>query len=77
MYKHVVGNLAKMKMNFLGLHTYPYKNRLGTGSNEPTVWVGLTEVQKTPPPGDDIHPRMLLPGDGMHPHMLPYRVIYI
>ena len=44
MYKHVVANLAKMKMNFLGLHTYPYKTSLGTGSNEPTVWVGLPEV---------------------------------
>ena len=61
MYKHVVGNLAKMKMNFLGLHTYPYKNRLGTGSNEPTVWVGLTEVQKKPPPGDGIHTHIPTP----------------
>ena len=36
--------IAKMKMNFIGLHTYPYDpvpNK--TGSNEPTVWVGLTD----------------------------------
>ena len=44
MYKHVVGQIAKMKMNFIGLHTYPYgPNPVATGHNEPTVWVGLTE----------------------------------
>ena len=43
MYKHVVANLAKMKMNFLGLHTYPYSATEGTGKDEPTVWVGPLE----------------------------------
>ena len=37
--------MSKMKMNFLGLHTYPY-NVSGTdvrGTNEPTVWVGTAD----------------------------------
>jgi hypothetical protein len=37
----VVGQAAKMRMNFIGLHTYPFHNKdLGP---EPTVWVGLPE----------------------------------
>lgn len=41
-YKSIVSQLAKMKMNFLGLHTYPYGSTpIATGHNEPTVWVGL------------------------------------
>ena len=42
-YKHVIGQIAKMKMNFIGLHTYPYapNTPTATGKNEPTVWVGL------------------------------------
>jgi hypothetical protein len=36
-----VGQAVKMRMNFIGLHTYPFHNRnLGP---EPTVWVGLPE----------------------------------
>ena len=38
--------LSKLKMNFLGLHTYPIKaNSHGraTGSNEPTVFVGTLD----------------------------------
>ena len=42
-YKHIFTQLTKMRMNFLGLHTYPYSNTLGTGKDEPTVWVGLKE----------------------------------
>ncbi|XP_062522474.1 uncharacterized protein LOC134197211 isoform X2 [Corticium candelabrum] len=30
-------------MNFIGLHTYPYSPTPGTGRDEPTVWVGLTD----------------------------------
>ena len=45
MYMHVINQISKLKMNFLGLHTYPYSNatRPGTGTNEPTVWVGTTD----------------------------------
>ncbi len=38
-YKAVFSQLAKLRMNFFGLHTYPEK-----GPNaEPTVWIGLAE----------------------------------
>jgi hypothetical protein len=46
MYKHVIANLAKMKMNFVGLHTYPFGRNGSAQSqakNEPTVWVGPPE----------------------------------
>ncbi|MCX6926723.1 MAG: malectin domain-containing carbohydrate-binding protein [Verrucomicrobia bacterium] len=37
----IVGQATKMRMNFVGLHTYPFHNTdLGP---EPTVWVGLPE----------------------------------
>ena len=37
----VVNQAVKMRMNFIGLHTYPFHNKdLGP---EPTVWVGLPE----------------------------------
>jgi hypothetical protein len=37
----VVSQATKMRMNFIGLHTYPFHNRdLGP---EPTVWVGFPE----------------------------------
>lgn len=40
-WKSVVAQTTKMRMNFIGLHTYPYHNRdLGP---EPTVWIGLPE----------------------------------
>jgi hypothetical protein len=40
-WKAVVGQVAKLRMNFVGLHTYPFQNKdLGP---EPTVWVGLPE----------------------------------
>ena len=45
-YKHVIAQISKMKMNFIGLHTYPYSPVGGgftTGYNEPTVWVGTTK----------------------------------
>eukprot|EP01060_Flectonema_neradi_P001664 TRINITY_DN10_c2_g2_i2.p1 TRINITY_DN10_c2_g2~~TRINITY_DN10_c2_g2_i2.p1 ORF type:complete len:818 (+),score=150.23 TRINITY_DN10_c2_g2_i2:72-2456(+) len=45
MYMHVINQISKLKMNFLGLHTYPYTNQTTpvTGKNEPTVWVGTTD----------------------------------
>ncbi|MFO1491801.1 MAG: malectin domain-containing carbohydrate-binding protein [Kiritimatiellia bacterium] len=40
-WKAILGQAVKMRMNFVGLHTYPWHNRdLGP---EPTVWVGLPE----------------------------------
>ncbi len=40
-WKAVVSQAAKMRMNFVGLHTYPFQNKdLGP---EPTVWIGLPE----------------------------------
>ena len=40
-WKSVVSQAAKMRMNFIGLHTYPFQNKdLGP---EPTVWIGLPE----------------------------------
>lgn len=37
----IISQTAKMRMNFIGLHTYPFKNKdLGP---EPTVWIGLPE----------------------------------
>lgn len=43
-YKAVFSQMVKMRMNFFGLHTYSYnKDISATGTNEPTVWVGLKE----------------------------------
>lgn len=40
-WKQVVSQAAKLRMNFIGLHTYPFQNKdLGP---EPTVWIGLSE----------------------------------
>jgi hypothetical protein len=36
-YMAVIGQLAKLRMNFIGLHTYPD----GSVGPEPTVWIGL------------------------------------
>jgi hypothetical protein len=38
-YKAIFAQLVKMKMNFIGLHTYPE----GNVGPEPTVWIGLPE----------------------------------
>eukprot|EP00118_Oscarella_pearsei_P019329 m.204509 g.204509 ORF g.204509 m.204509 type:complete len:965 (+) comp39649_c0_seq9:56-2950(+) len=38
---HMKKTFSKQKMNFIGLHTYPYSSTPGTGRDEPTVWVGL------------------------------------
>ena len=38
-YKAVLGQLIKLKMNFIGLHTYPEARP----NAEPTVWIGLPE----------------------------------
>jgi hypothetical protein len=35
-YKAIIGQLVKMRMNFIGLHTYPE----GHPNAEPTVWIG-------------------------------------
>jgi hypothetical protein len=35
-YKAIIGQLPKLRMNFLGLHTYPEKHP----NAEPTVWIG-------------------------------------
>ena len=40
-YKAVVAQLAKMRMNFIGLHTYPESNPVV--GPEATVWIGLPE----------------------------------
>ncbi|MGB9746601.1 MAG: hypothetical protein ACPLXM_06705 [Bacteroidales bacterium] len=41
-YKTVIGQLAKMRMNFIGFHTYPESDR-GPYKAEPIVWIGLPE----------------------------------
>lgn len=38
-YKAIIAQLPKLRMNFLGLHTYPQ----GGAGPEPTVWIGLSE----------------------------------
>ena len=38
-YKAIIAQLPKMRMNFIGLHTYPQ----GGAGPEPTVWIGLPE----------------------------------
>ncbi|MCU0914883.1 MAG: malectin domain-containing carbohydrate-binding protein [Planctomycetes bacterium] len=38
-YKAIIAQLPKLRMNFLGLHTYPQ----GGVGPEPTVWIGLKE----------------------------------
>jgi len=41
-YSAIFGQLVKMKMNFFGLHTYPFREKFnGNGSKaEPLVWIG-------------------------------------
>eukprot|EP00750_Incisomonas_marina_P015233 INCI18123.1.p1 GENE.INCI18123.1~~INCI18123.1.p1 ORF type:complete len:1078 (+),score=169.67 INCI18123.1:152-3385(+) len=47
-YRHIMTQLSKMKMNFLGLHAYPYEDGTPvTGTDEPTVWVGTEECLDT------------------------------
>lgn len=44
-YKAVIGQLPKLRMNFLGLHTYPEnpsREKGATPNAEPTVWIGQT-----------------------------------
>jgi len=38
-YKAIIAQLPKLRMNFIGLHTYPE----GGVGPEPTVWIGLAE----------------------------------
>ena len=38
-YKAIIAQLPKLRMNFIGLHTYPQ----GGVGPEPTVWIGLKE----------------------------------
>lgn len=43
-YKAVIGQLPKMRMNFIGLHTYPEKKPdCQFGNSEPTVWIGIPQ----------------------------------
>ena len=43
-YKAVLEQTAKMRMNFIGLHTYPEKEPNSQfGNTEPAVWIGLAE----------------------------------
>jgi len=41
-YKAIIGQLPKLKMNFFGLHTYPYRAKFDGGGPkaEPLVWIG-------------------------------------
>jgi hypothetical protein len=41
-YRAIISQLPKLKMNFLGLHTYPFRAKFdGSGSKaEPLVWIG-------------------------------------
>jgi len=41
-YRAIISQLPKMKMNFFGLHTYPYRARFDGGGPkaEPLVWIG-------------------------------------
>ncbi len=42
-YKAIIAQLPKLRMNFIGLHTYPE----GHAGPEPTVWIGLgSDVEK-------------------------------
>jgi len=38
-YKAIIAQLPKLRMNFIGFHTYPQ----GNVGPEPTVWIGMTE----------------------------------
>ena len=43
-YKSVLAQLPKLRMNFIGLHTYPERPRTNLyASAEPSTWIGLTE----------------------------------
>jgi hypothetical protein len=42
-YKAFIAQLPKMRMNFIGFHTYPESKLDDKRNSEPAVWVGLTE----------------------------------
>ena len=42
-YKAIIGQLPKMGMNFIGLHTYPESNNQSPYKAEPLVWIGLED----------------------------------
>jgi hypothetical protein len=42
-YKAIIAQLAKMRMNFIGFHTYPSKPFDGAFKPEPMVWIGLED----------------------------------
>jgi hypothetical protein len=42
-YKAIIAQLAKMGLNFIGLHTYPEKKSEGWCEAEPNVWVGTKD----------------------------------
>ncbi|MGE5449196.1 MAG: hypothetical protein ACM3PR_12575 [Bacteroidales bacterium] len=45
-YRAVISQLPKMKMNFIGFHTYPYRARFDGGGPkaEPLVWIGKEDA---------------------------------
>ncbi len=42
-YKAILSQLPKLRMNFIGLHTYPERRPGNHPAAEPTVWIGLPE----------------------------------
>ncbi len=42
-YKATIAQLAKMRLNFIGFHTYPSKPFDGASKPEPMVWIGLED----------------------------------
>jgi hypothetical protein len=42
-YKAIISQLAKMRLNFIGFHTYPSRPFRGTSKAEPMVWIGLED----------------------------------
>lgn len=42
-YKAILSQLPKLRMNFIGLHTYPERRPGNQPAAEPTVWIGLPD----------------------------------
>ncbi len=42
-YKAILAQLPKLRMNFIGLHTYPENEPNNKRNSEPAVWIGLDE----------------------------------
>jgi len=56
----ILGQLPKMKMNFFGLHTYPYRARFDGGGPkaEPLVWIGKESEINTDGTAKSAYPAM-------------------